>query len=94
VFRGRRPDRFSASPARSSAAASPTRAGANSGAAATAPRYAATAARILRAPIAALASEDWPRTRAADLRRFAQQALERHLERKLHAVAALVELGG
>lgn len=53
-----------------------------------------TAAQILRAPIAAMASEDWPRTRAADLRRFAQQALERHLERKLHAVAALVKLGG
>lgn len=45
--------------------------------------------RIFRAPIAALAAEDWPRSRAADLRRFAMQALERHLERKLHSVAAL-----
>jgi len=59
-----------------------------------APASLATAAHILRAPIAALASEDWPRNRASDLRRFAMHALERHLERKLHAVAALVKLGG
>jgi DNA repair protein RecO (recombination protein O) len=49
----------------------------------------AAAARIFHAPIAALAAEDWPRNRAADLRRFAMQALERHLERKLHSVVAL-----
>ncbi|HEX3472419.1 MAG TPA: DNA repair protein RecO [Silvibacterium sp.] len=54
----------------------------------------ATASRILQAPIGTLAAEDWPRTRAADLRRFAMQALERHLERKLHSVAALVKLEG
>jgi DNA repair protein RecO (recombination protein O) len=54
----------------------------------------AAAARIFRAPIAALASEDWPRTRAADLRRFAMQALERHLERKLRSAAVLLKLGG
>ena len=58
------------------------------------PASLATAAHILRAPIAMLASEDWPRDRAADLRLFAMQALERHLERKLHSVAALVKLGG
>jgi DNA repair protein RecO (recombination protein O) len=50
--------------------------------------------RIFRAPIAALAAEDWPRSRAADLRRFAMQALERHLERKLHSVAALNKMSG
>ncbi|HTW46934.1 MAG TPA: DNA repair protein RecO [Acidobacteriaceae bacterium] len=52
------------------------------------------ARRIFESPIAALAREDWPVGRAADLRRFATQALERHLERKLHAAAALVKLGG
>jgi DNA repair protein RecO (recombination protein O) len=56
------------------------------------PASLATAARIFHAPIAALAAEDWPRNRAADLRRFAMQALERHLERKLHSVVALNKL--
>lgn len=54
----------------------------------------ALARRIFESPIAALAREDWPCARAADLRRFATQALERHLERKLHSAAALVKLGG
>ena len=54
----------------------------------------ALARTIFESPIAALADESWPPTRAADLRRFAAQALERHLERKLHAAAALVKLGG
>jgi DNA repair protein RecO (recombination protein O) len=53
-----------------------------------------TAARIFQAPIAALAAEDWPRSRAADLRRFAVQALERHLERKLHSAATLSKMNG
>jgi DNA repair protein RecO (recombination protein O) len=51
------------------------------------------ARRIFESPIAALAEEEWPAGRAADLRRFATQALERHLERRLHAGAALVKLG-
>jgi DNA repair protein RecO (recombination protein O) len=51
------------------------------------------AARIFRAPIAALASEPWPRTRCTDLRRFAMQALERYLERRLHSVHAIEQLG-
>lgn len=52
------------------------------------------ARRIFQSPIAAFAAEEWPASRAADLRRFAVQALERHLERKLHAAAALGKLGG
>jgi DNA repair protein RecO (recombination protein O) len=52
----------------------------------------ATANRIFHAPIAALASEDWPRRRAADLRRFTMQALERHLERRLRSATALSNL--
>jgi len=54
----------------------------------------ALAARIFRSPIAAFAGADWPAARAADLRRFAIQALERHLERRLHAATALARLGG
>ena len=50
------------------------------------------ARRIFESPIAALAEEDWPAGRGADLRRFATQALERHLDRKLRAAAALAKL--
>jgi DNA repair protein RecO (recombination protein O) len=57
------------------------------------PESLAMARRIFQSPIAALAGEDWPASRAADLRRFAIQALERHLERRLHAAAALARLG-
>jgi DNA repair protein RecO len=52
------------------------------------------AQRIMRAPIAAFAAEPWPRRRAQDLRRFALQSLERHLERKLRTAEALNRLGG
>lgn len=54
----------------------------------------ALAARIFRTPASALAAEPWPRSRAADLRRFAVQSLERHLERKLTTASALSRLGG
>ena len=50
------------------------------------------ARRIFQSPIAAFAQEDWPAGRAADLRRFTTQALERHLERHLRASAALFKL--
>jgi DNA repair protein RecO (recombination protein O) len=53
----------------------------------------AVASRIFRAPIADLTREDWSRGRAADLRRFALQALEWHLERRLRSAAALGKLG-
>jgi DNA repair protein RecO (recombination protein O) len=52
------------------------------------------ALRILRAPASAFAAEPWPRRRAQDLRRFALQVLERHLERKLRSAEALARLGG
>lgn len=52
------------------------------------------ARRIFQSPIAAFAPEDWPASRAADLRRFSIQSLERHLECKLHSAAALAKLGG
>jgi DNA repair protein RecO (recombination protein O) len=53
----------------------------------------ALAGRMLRTPVSTFAAEAWPRQRAADLRRFATQALERHLENKLSSVRALQKLG-
>jgi DNA repair protein RecO (recombination protein O) len=53
----------------------------------------ALARRMFQSPIAALAEEPWPANRAADLRRFAFQALERHLERRLKSAAVLAKLG-
>jgi DNA repair protein RecO (recombination protein O) len=47
------------------------------------------ARRMFRLTIGELAKEDWPRSRAADLRRFAMDLLERHLERRLKSVRAL-----
>jgi len=52
------------------------------------------AVRIFRSPVSAFAAESWPRSRGADLRRFAIQSLERHLERKLRTAAALSRLAG
>lgn len=52
------------------------------------------AQRMLRAPVAAFAAEPWPRRRAQDLRRFALQSIERHLERRLRTAEALTRLGG
>jgi len=52
------------------------------------------AQRMLKAPAAAFAGEPWPRKRGQDLRRFALQTLERHLERKLKSAEALSRLGG
>jgi DNA repair protein RecO (recombination protein O) len=58
------------------------------------PESLALARRIFQSPIAAFATEEWPASRAEDLRRFTTQALERHLERRLHAGFALARLGG
>jgi DNA repair protein RecO (recombination protein O) len=49
----------------------------------------ALALRMFRGPVKALAEEDWPRARAADLRRFAIEVLERHLEGRLMSARAL-----
>ena len=55
----------------------------------------ATAQAMERTPLAAFVhGELWPRQRAQDLRRFTVRILERHLERRLHAAAALRQLGG
>ena len=52
----------------------------------------ALAARVFSLPITAFSAEEWPRSRAADLRRFATGALERHLERRLMSARALAKL--
>jgi len=51
------------------------------------------AQRMLRAPVSAFAGESWPRRRGQDLRRFAVQSLERHLERKIRSAEMLARLG-
>ena len=52
------------------------------------------AMKMLRAPVSAFAGEAWPRRRGQDLRRFALQSLERHLERKLKSAEMLTRLAG
>jgi DNA repair protein RecO (recombination protein O) len=49
----------------------------------------AEAQRIFRGKVKELAEEDWPKARGADLRRFAVETLERHLERRLVSARAL-----
>lgn len=62
------------------------------GARALSPMSLAVAARMFCEPVASLAAEEWPRNRAADLRLFALQGLERHLERRLRSVQAFRQL--
>ena len=50
------------------------------------------AQRMLRSPVGAFTGEAWNRRRAQDLRRYALQVLERHLERKLRSAEALARL--
>jgi len=51
------------------------------------------AGRMLHQPVSSFAAEAWHRRHAADLRRFAMQALERHLEQALATVRVLDRLG-
>lgn len=47
------------------------------------------AQRMLHEPVTAFVGQEWPKRRAQDLRRFTQQSLERHLERKLRSAEAI-----
>jgi DNA repair protein RecO (recombination protein O) len=47
------------------------------------------AGRMFRGTVKGLAEEDWPKARAADLRRLAIEVLERHLEGRLMTARAL-----
>ena len=49
----------------------------------------AEAVRMFKGTVAGLAEEEWPRGRAVELRRFAVETLERHLERRLMSARAL-----
>ena len=49
----------------------------------------AEAQRMFRGTVNGLAQETWPKQRASDLRRFAVEMLERHLERRLLSGRAL-----
>ncbi len=49
----------------------------------------AEAGRMFRGTVKGLAEEKWPKTRAADLRRFAIEVLERHLEGRLMTARVL-----
>ena len=49
----------------------------------------AEAQRIFRGTVGELAKEDWPKGRGVDLRGFAVETLERHLERRLASARAL-----
>jgi DNA repair protein RecO (recombination protein O) len=44
---------------------------------------------MFRGPVKALGEEEWPKARAEDLRRFAIEVLERHLEGRLMSARAL-----
>ena len=59
------------------------------GSLALSPESVLEAARMFRGTVSLLAAEDWPRTRAAELRRFAIETLERHLEHRLASARAL-----
>jgi DNA repair protein RecO (recombination protein O) len=59
------------------------------GSAALSAESVATAMRMFRGTVKGLAEEDWPKTRAADLRRFAIEVLERHLEGRLMSARTL-----
>ena len=56
-------------------------------------RIASLGGSHLRVPVPSLAAEAWPRQRTADLLRFAIQALERHIDRRLTSAIALNRLG-
>jgi DNA repair protein RecO (recombination protein O) len=53
------------------------------------PASIAEAQRMFRGTVAGLATEAWPKSRTPDLRRFAIETLERHLERRLQSARAL-----
>lgn len=52
----------------------------------------ALAAEMFRAPVESFAGAPWPRQRAGDLRRFLEQRIERHIEKKLVTAAMLEKI--
>ena len=54
----------------------------------------ALAAQMFRAPVDAFAELAWPKSQAADLRKFLIQILQRHIEKKLVTAGMLEKLSG
>lgn len=54
----------------------------------------ALAAQMFRAPVESFAGAPWPKERAADLRKFLLQSLQRHIEKKLMTAGMLEKVGG
>jgi DNA repair protein RecO (recombination protein O) len=52
----------------------------------------ALAAQMFRAPVESFAGPAWPKSRAADLRKFLVQALERHIEKRLVTAGMLEKI--
>jgi DNA repair protein RecO (recombination protein O) len=50
------------------------------------------AAEIFRSPIEGFSADPWPRARAADLRKFLAQRIERHVEKKLATIGMLEKI--
>jgi DNA repair protein RecO (recombination protein O) len=50
------------------------------------------AAEMFRSPVDSFTQTSWPRARAADLRKFLVQSIERHIEKKLVTAVALGKL--
>jgi DNA repair protein RecO (recombination protein O) len=49
------------------------------------------AAQMFRAPVESFTGEAWPKARAADLRKFLVQILQRHIEKKIVTAGMLVK---
>jgi DNA repair protein RecO (recombination protein O) len=49
-------------------------------------------AQMFRSPLESFAGKPWPKARAADLRKFLLQTLERHVEKKMQTAAMLEKL--
>ncbi|MBZ5628643.1 MAG: DNA repair protein RecO [Acidobacteriia bacterium] len=56
------------------------------------PESRALAAQMFRTPVETMAQQVWPKSKAADLRKFLIQILERHLEKKLVTASMLDKL--
>jgi DNA repair protein RecO (recombination protein O) len=50
------------------------------------------AAQMFRSPVESFGNIEWPKTRGSDLRKFAIQSLERHIEKKLVTASMLEKL--
>lgn len=53
----------------------------------------ALAAQMFRSPVESLVTRAWPKSQAADLRKFLIQILQRHLEKKLVTAGMLEKIG-